>query len=66
MHHVESGSADRIVGLAISQGDIQTLLKSGLSADHIGLTAFRADVQRILGEGTFPLYFTYRVRIGIK
>jgi len=66
VHHVEPGDADRLVGLALSQGSVQLLLKNGVSADELGVRAFRSEAHRILGDGPHPFYFTYRVRIGVK
>ncbi len=66
LHGAEPGDADRMVGIALSQGIIQNLLKKGISEEQIGIPAFRAEAQRILGDGTITFYFTYRLRIGIK
>ena len=66
-HAIEHGNADRILGLLLtSQADIQTLFKNHVSEDEIGLTAFRAEMQRLLGDTVYTLYFTYRVRFGVK
>ncbi len=66
VHHVESGTAERMVGLALSQGALQTLLKKGIPEEEIGIPAFRAELQRILGDKPRPIYFTYRIRIGVS
>lgn len=66
LHHVEEGSADRLVGLVLSQGHIATLLKSGLTEDQIGITALRDITRRLLGDATMPWYWSYRVRLGVK
>ena len=66
VHNVESGDAERLVGLAVSQGSVQTLIKNGANVDELGLAAFRAEVERILGDKPHPFYFTYRMRIGVK
>ena len=65
MHSVERGSAKRLVGLALSFGSAQDLLKRGLSEEEIGLTQLRADAERILGYETMPWYLSYRIRVGI-
>ena len=65
-HSVESGDADRLVGLALSQSSIQALFKHGLSEEDIGLPQFRNEARRILGDSPLPFYFTYRIRIGVK
>jgi ubiquinone/menaquinone biosynthesis C-methylase UbiE len=66
VHHVESGNADRLIGLALSQGGVEGLLKIGLSENDIGLTEFRAIVTDLLGDTPRLWYFSYRMRIGVK
>jgi SAM-dependent methyltransferase len=66
LHHVEQGNAERLVGLAMSQGQIATLLKRGLSETEIGIDLLRAVAQRTLGNNPSSWYFSYRVRLGIK
>jgi ubiquinone/menaquinone biosynthesis C-methylase UbiE len=66
VHHVESGNAERLVGIARSQGGLMSLLKHGLSEANIGLDELRAVAQRTLGDALQPWYFSYRVRVGIK
>lgn len=66
LHHVESGNAERLIGLVMSQGGVEGLLKIGRSEDEIGLTEFRKVVTDILGTERRPWYFSYRVRLGVK
>jgi SAM-dependent methyltransferase len=63
---MEMGNADRMVNMELSRSPLQELIKVGLSEDEIGIPALRAEMQRILGDTTLPMYFTYRVRIGVK
>ena len=65
-HNIEPGNAERLVGLALSQGGAATLFKRGMTAEEVGLASFRATVQRVLGDKTLPWYYSYRVRIGVK
>jgi len=65
VHHVEQGDAGRLVGVALSQGQLATLLKAGASEEEIGITALRDIAHRLLGDTTVPWYWSYRVRIGI-
>ena len=65
-HSIETGDAERFVGLALSTSNIQFLLKSGVGELDIGLTTFRHQVRHILGDKPCPFYFTYRIRIGVK
>jgi SAM-dependent methyltransferase len=66
VHHTEPGNAERLVGMALSQGVSQTLLKNGLTDDQFGVTALREVTQRTLGDTERTWYFTYRVRVGVK
>lgn len=62
----ECGSAARLVGLVLSLGSVQSLLKLGLDEEEIGLTAFRTAVNDRLGTGKTPWYFSYRIRLGVR
>lgn len=66
LHHVESGGAERLVGLALSQGEIATLLKHGISEDEIGITTLRETARRVLGDSIVPWFWSYRLRMGVK
>jgi ubiquinone/menaquinone biosynthesis C-methylase UbiE len=66
VHSVEQGNAERLIGLAFSQGGVMTLLKNGLGEDEIGLTAFREVANRALGDEQRPWYFSYRIRLAVK
>ena len=66
IHHVESGGAERLVGLALSQGQVASLLKHGVSEAEIGIEALRNTAQQILGDQIVPWYFSYRVRMGVR
>lgn len=65
IHHVEQGNAERLVGLAQSQGNVIPLLKQGLSEEEIGLSEIGRVAAETLGESLAPWYFSYRVRLGI-
>jgi len=66
LHHVESGGAERLVGLALSQGEIATLLKHGVGEDEIGITALRKTARHALGDSIVPWFWSYRLRMGVK
>lgn len=66
LHNVEYGGAERLVGLALSQGGVETLLKHGLSKEEVGITKLIEDAHRIFGDREIPWYFSYRIRIGVK
>src|SRR5262249_29150359 len=65
VHHVEEGNAERLVGLAQSQGNVIPLLKKGLSESDIGLDKLREEARETVGGRNRPWYFSYRVRLGI-
>ncbi len=65
VHSVETGDAERYVGLALSQGSLQTVLKAGIREKEIGLDLFRDTARRLLDDAPRPWYFTYRIRLGI-
>ena len=65
-HKIEPGNAERLVGLARSQGSVAALLKAGVSEEELGLIELRKTGQRILGNHQVPWFWSYRVRIGLK
>jgi ubiquinone/menaquinone biosynthesis C-methylase UbiE len=65
LHHIDSGNAERLVGLALSQGGIQTLLKSGYSEADLGIERLRLIAENSLGSQSMPWVWSLRVRIGI-
>lgn len=65
LHHIEPGNAERLVGVARSQGGIATLLKNGISEAEIGLIELAAVADRVLGPQPQPWYFGYRVRLAV-
>lgn len=65
VHHQDEGNAERFVGLFLSQGYVQTLLKHGLSESEIGIDALRAAADQMLGETPQPWLWSSRIRIGV-
>ena len=66
LHHVEMGNADRFVGAVLSSGQIQSLLKAGMSAKDLRLELLREQADRLLGSKLQPWYYTVRVRVAVK
>lgn len=66
VHSVETGNAKRLVGLALSFGSVQDLLKRGASENEIGLDDLKEAAERTLGDEHSTWYFCYRIRIGVK
>jgi ubiquinone/menaquinone biosynthesis C-methylase UbiE len=65
-HKIELGTAERLVGLAKSQGSVASLLKAGVPEAEIGLTDLHETARRVLGDRSLPWFWSYRVRIGVK
>lgn len=66
IHRTEPGDAERLVGLALSQGSVAKLLQHGMSEQEIGVDEFRTAARRALSDRPITWYFSYRVRLGIK
>jgi ubiquinone/menaquinone biosynthesis C-methylase UbiE len=66
VHHVEKGTSDRFVGLLLSQGGIQSLLRSGHTEEELGVSSFRTRCRALLGDVPRVWYWSYRVRLGVK
>ena len=65
LHQVDQGSAERLVGLLMSQGSVMTLLKAGYTEQQLGIKQFRETVERALGSQPQTWYWSSRVRLGI-
>lgn len=66
VHNIASGSAESLVGLAMSFGGVAGMLKMGLSEEEIGLAVLRTAAEKSIGPNPMPWYFSYRIRLGIK
>lgn len=66
MHSIDSGGAERLVGVALSQGVVESSLRRGVGEDEVGISELRRDLDRIMGDSIVPWYWSYRVRIGIR
>lgn len=66
LHHVEMGNADRFVGAVLSSGQIQSLLKAGVTENDLGLVALQEQARRLLGIEPKTWYYTVRVRVAVK
>ena len=65
LHSVDEGSAGRLVGLALSLGSVQTLRKTGVSDEAIGLDQLRSDLAALGEDKPERWYWPSRVRVGI-
>jgi SAM-dependent methyltransferase len=66
LHHEDEGDAERIVGLLLSQGSVQSLLKLGISETDLGIDRVRQIAARAFGAAPSHWFWSTRVRIGIK
>lgn len=66
VHHVDRGNAERLVGLALSQGRVASLLKRDLGRSDLGIARLRDVATRSLGSALKAWYWSARVRIGVK
>jgi SAM-dependent methyltransferase len=64
LHSVESGDGDRLVGVALSEGRLQTLLADGATEEEIGLTRLRAAAGSV--PEPIPWWIAYRVFVGVR
>jgi SAM-dependent methyltransferase len=62
VHSVEEGDGDRLVGLALSEGSMTTLLEAGVTEEEVGIDALRA-AARAMPEPV-PWWISYRVWVG--
>jgi SAM-dependent methyltransferase len=66
LHGRERGTAERIVGMAMSLGPVVVLLDSGVTEEEIGLAQLREVADRVLGDREVDLFMCYRARLGVK
>jgi SAM-dependent methyltransferase len=64
LHNVESGDGDRLVGLALSEGSMTTLLEAGVSEEEVGLDRLRTAAAEM--REAVPWWIGYRVWLGMK
>jgi SAM-dependent methyltransferase len=64
LHSVEQGDGDRLVGFALSEGSMVTLLEAGVTEEEVGLDRLRAAAA--LMTEPVPWWIGYRVFIGSK
>jgi hypothetical protein len=65
VHHLDKGNASRLVGLLLSQGFVQGVLKSGVREADLGIDTLRQTALRTLGEAPHPFIWSARVRVGV-
>jgi ubiquinone/menaquinone biosynthesis C-methylase UbiE len=66
VHSRDRGSAERVVGMALSLGPLRIELERGASDEELGLAQLRETAQRVLGDRDLSWFMCYRVRLGVK
>lgn len=64
--NAESCDADRYIALALSQGGLQSLLKTDAAGIMPYLEVFEEKIRSIFGEKELTVDFCYRMRLGVK
>ena len=64
LHNVEEGDGERLVGFALSEGSMTTLLEAGTSEEEVGLDRLRAVAEQM--PDPVPGWIGYQVVIGLK
>ncbi len=65
IHQEVLGYAERSVGLALSYGFVQDLLKTGFTETDLGLDKLVSEAYRILGDKLKPWYWSTQVCLGV-
>ena len=65
VHHIDQGNAGRLVGLLLSQGFVQGVLKQGVTESDLGITTFRQTALHALGDAPRPFIWSARIRVGV-
>jgi SAM-dependent methyltransferase len=63
LHNVEVGDGDRLVGLALSEGSLRTLLASGVAEEDVGLDRLRDAAARMRRA---PWWIGYHAWLGLR
>lgn len=62
----EKSNADRFIGIALSQGGLQTILKIQPDLIENDVELFEKKIKSVYGNSEFDIGFCYRMRIGVK
>ena len=65
LQHTDTGDAERLVGVLLSQGGVMSLLKRGLTESQLGIDVLRETARRVLGTAALPWHWSARVRMGV-
>lgn len=62
----EKCNADRFIGIALSQGGLQTILKIQPDLIENDVELFEKKIKSVYGNSEFDIGFCYRMRVGVK
>lgn len=65
-HNTERCDAERYVGLTLSQGGVQTVLRLGGGELDETIAVYREEVERYFDGRTLETLLSYRIKLGIK
>jgi ubiquinone/menaquinone biosynthesis C-methylase UbiE len=65
-HNTERCDADRFIGIALSQGVLQTAVKIGSTDIDMEFKMFCDKVKSFFKDRTLDILFSYRMRLGVK
>jgi len=65
-HHTETCDAERYIGLTLSQGGVQSVMKLGLADLDQDIAEFQSAVGHYFNGRTLQVLISYRMRLGIK
>lgn len=63
--HIDEGNAERLVGVLLSQGYVQQVLRRGVGEAALAIPALRQLADTVLGPAPQPWHWSARVRIGV-
>lgn len=66
LHNQEKGDAERLIGLALSQGQVSTVLKGHLPEPEVGVEKFKKGVREAMKGQIWDWTWSYRLRLAMK
>lgn len=57
---------ERFIGIALNQGGLEALLRSGYSEEAIGITSFKQNIMKLPNPVFMNMTFNYRVIYAIR
>lgn len=64
--NTEKCTAERLIGILLSQGSLQAILKRRPELIESDVAAFSDTIRSLFGEREFEIDFCYRMRVGVK